>query len=127
MTHTIPASEYIEIRRDGQYVATVHNGGLLHWFHAQHSFSLDHALTHEGYTLHAVEERYAVYYSTHKTEKPIFHRAFDTMRGANRSANIMFTKLVNKRGYGTIEWMNENRIQTTAQLERLINGKWVEQ
>lgn len=120
----IPSSEYVEIRRDGQYVATVHNGGLLPWFHAQHSFSMDHALAHEGYSLHEVEERHAVYYSVGPAPR-VFHRAFPTHRGAKRSMDIMFTKLVNKRGYGTIEWMNANRVEVEATLERKINGVWV--
>jgi hypothetical protein len=38
------------IYRDGREVATV-PGDPMEWFHQQHSFSMDHALKHEGYSL----------------------------------------------------------------------------
>jgi len=60
-TITIPDTELVEIRRDGQYITSVSNGALLPWFHQQHSFSMDHALEFEGYSLHPVEERFVVF------------------------------------------------------------------
>lgn len=117
-----PTTAWTEIRRDGKYFAAVPTANLLAWFHAHHSYSMDHALAHEGYSLHAVEERYAVYYSTYDAMPPVFHRAFDTMRGANRSAQIMFTKLARARRIGDVH----SRIETTAQLERFIAGRWTE-
>ncbi len=118
-TIDIPTSEWVEIHRDGEYVAAMPRTSLLPWFHAHHSFSMDHALTFEGYSLHMVEERYAVY-GGYRGEPVNFHRAFNTHKSAHRSLNILFNKLSRAEDKG-------GRIaEAEFRLERLINGEWQE-
>lgn len=45
-------TEPINIARDGEHVTTVANEAeLMRWFHSQHSYSMHHAVTWEGYSI----------------------------------------------------------------------------
>ena len=40
------------IRRDNEFIITVDNEWeLMRWFHRQHSYSMHHAVTYEGYSI----------------------------------------------------------------------------
>ena len=46
------ATNLIHIYRDGAYITTVADEtALLRWFHREHSYSLNHAVRYEGYSL----------------------------------------------------------------------------
>lgn len=53
MAHNlIPRTEELTISRDGKHVTTVTGEfELMRWFHKQHSFSMWHAVTYEGYSI----------------------------------------------------------------------------
>jgi hypothetical protein len=44
-------TRYNAIKRDGELVIVLPENEVMEWFHKTHSFSLAHALKHEGYTI----------------------------------------------------------------------------
>ena len=50
----INKNQPVVIKLDGSYVKEVKQSEVLAWFHRNHSYSMDHALQFEGYSLHPV-------------------------------------------------------------------------
>ena len=51
-TKIVPLTERLSIYRDGELVAEVLGEfELMRWFHSEHSFSMHHAVTYEGYAI----------------------------------------------------------------------------
>ena len=51
-TKIVPLMERLSIYRDGDLVAEVRGEAeLMRWFHEEHSFSMHHAVTYEGYSV----------------------------------------------------------------------------
>ena len=50
----INKNQPVVIKLDGSYVTEVKQSEVLAWFHRNHSYSMDHALQFEGYSLHPV-------------------------------------------------------------------------
>lgn len=52
-----PSGQYV-LRRDGQEVMRGTEDEVWQWLHRNHSYSVDHALRHEGYSIEPVESTY---------------------------------------------------------------------
>jgi hypothetical protein len=82
----------VVIKRDGftQSDAMPFNE-VLAWFHKQHSYSMGHALEHEGYTVH--QEIFTVWAECDREDGKIV-----------RTEQTKFTELAAKRAYNTLAY-----------------------
>lgn len=103
-------TEYTEIRRDGEYVATVSTSSTLAWFHQNcRAYSMHHALTHEGYSIHPVEER-IVFFTETRNEDGTWNVTSEVKK-SKRAADMAMNRY---RGEATsYGWRRERKIDNT--------------
>ena len=114
-----PTTEYVEIRRDGEYVTTVCASRLMAWFHETHSYSMSHALQYEGYTVHEQPERFVVFADFEEDGK--HWTAIQSIKDTLLAARRAYMK------FGRYEGNHNPCIKAYGfRRETLINGTWVE-
>lgn len=88
----------VVIKRDGfAQTSAMPFMSALAWFHKQHSYSMDYALTHEGYTLH--QEIFEIDAERYDGEP------FETVtKFTERAVKMAFTKLTKSNDFKTTEW-----------------------
>lgn len=103
-------SEYTEIRRDGEYVTTVHSTQILAWFHQNHSYSVEHALRYEGYEILPVEERWVFF--EHDRIDGVWQPEVVVPKKSQRAAKMACNRY------------NGNAFEYGYRMERKHNGTW---
>lgn len=105
---------WTEVRCDGQYYAQVPTNSLLQWFHAQFPQSMDWHLTHEGYSLHPVEERIIAYIE------------FRSELAVRRETYVAKTILGAKRKYAKLMRENTGWSEAGWTTQRMFGATWMD-